>query len=160
MELKLSASLHKALHKFRIKTCLNVANARVAFHSRAGIASIAKVGLKDENSILHAKRSTVLLDDLFICDACDRAGVPDLIRSSGKHIEDHHLIRCQAPEVFYDPISPTEQRLLSLESRFDGVQTHLEDLSSCMRDLAGHIKDLNARIGNIEQLLRLSGATE
>ena len=154
------ALLYKALQEFGIKHCLNVANARVAFHSRAGIASIAKVCLKDEIETLHADGNTVLLDDLFICDACDRAGVPDLIRSSGKHIEDHHLIRCQAPEEFDDPISPTEQRLLSLESRFDGVQTHLEDLSSRMGDLAGYMKELNARIGNIEQLLRQPGATE
>jgi len=48
-------------------------------------------------------------DVLFICDECDRADVPDLMRSSGRHTEGHHLIRSQALEEDGDP---TGQRLL------------------------------------------------
>ncbi|KAI0265430.1 hypothetical protein BC834DRAFT_879420 [Gloeopeniophorella convolvens] len=77
-------------------------------------------------------------DDLFICSACDAQGVPQLMRSSGPHTEEHHLVRCQAPEKQKAPTDPTEQRLMSLESR--------------LNDLAG-------RMGNIEQLLlQLAGA--
>jgi hypothetical protein len=36
--------------------------------------------------------------DLFICDLCDTKGVTDFTFFSEKHIEDHHLIRCLAPE--------------------------------------------------------------
>ena len=111
-----------------------------------------------------------LLDNLYICDACDAEGVPDLMRKSGRHIEDHHLIRCLAPEKTddKDKALPTEQRLTSIEGRLDGMQTQLDGLSGRMGDLtgrvgdlSGNIGDLNARIGNIEQLLhRLVGATE
>jgi hypothetical protein len=68
------------------------------------------------------------LDDLYICNACDAAGVPDLIRSSGKHTEDHHLIRCLAPQKADGKAPPTEQRLTSIEGRLDdGMQTQLDD---------------------------------
>ena len=88
-----------------------------------------------------------LLDDLYICNACDAAGVPDLIQRSGKHTEKHHLIRCLAPEKADGKASPTEQRLTSIEGRLDGMQTQLNDL--------------NSRMGNIEQLLqRLVGVSE
>ncbi|KAF8477646.1 hypothetical protein DFH94DRAFT_671862 [Russula ochroleuca] len=102
-------------------------------------------------------------DDLYICDGCDAEGVPDLMRSSGKHTEDHHLIRCLAREKTEDKDkgSPTEQRLTTIEGRLDGMQTQLDDLTGRvgdltgrMGDLAGHFGDLNARIGNIEQLLQ------
>jgi hypothetical protein len=80
------------------------------------------------------------------------------MRSSGKHTEEHHLIRCLAPETDKDIGSPTEQRLTSIEGRLDGMQTQLDDLTGRMGDLIG---DLNSRIGNIEQLLqRLVGASE
>ncbi|KAH9996110.1 hypothetical protein BJV77DRAFT_960842, partial [Russula vinacea] len=94
-------------------------------------------------------------DNLYICDACDGEGVPDLTRSSGKHTEDHHLIRCLAPEKDdTDKGSPTEQRLSTIEGRLDAVQTQLDGLT-------GSIGNINARIGNIEQLLlRLIGASE
>jgi hypothetical protein len=68
------------------------------------------------------------------------------MRSSGKHTEEHHLIRCLAPEETdeEDEGSTTEQRLTSMEGR---LQTHLDAL--------------NGRMGNIEQLLhRLVGALE
>ena len=90
-----------------------------------------------------------VLDDLYICDKCDAEGVPDLMRSSGRHTEEHHLIRCLAPEETGDGDegSTTEQRLTSMEGRLDGMQTQLDAL--------------NGRIGNIEQLLhRLVGALE
>jgi hypothetical protein len=77
------------------------------------------------------------------------------MRSSGKHTEEHHLIRCLAPEADdKDKASATEQRLTSIEGRLDGVQTQLDDLTGRMGDLTGSI-------GNIEQLLhRLVGASE
>jgi hypothetical protein len=113
-----------------------------------------------------------LLDELYICDGCDAHGVPDLTRSSGQHTEEHHLIRCLAPDDDEDKAPPTEERLTSIEGRLDRMQTQLDDLTGCvgdlkgdltgrMEDLTGYIGDLNARIGNIEQLLhRLVGAPE
>lgn len=109
-----------------------------------------------------------MLDDLYICDTCDAAGVPDLMRSSGKHTEIHHLIRCLAPENVDGKASPTEQRLTSIEGCIDGMQTQLDDLTGRMGDLTGRmgdltdrVGDLNAHMGNIEQLLqRLVGAPE
>jgi prefoldin subunit 5 len=74
-------------------------------------------------------------------------GVPDLTRSSGKHTEYHHLIRCLAPEKVKEAASSTEQRFMSLEKRLDKMQTRFENLDN--------------RIGNIEQLLhRLAGKIE
>jgi hypothetical protein len=149
-----------------------VANARAAFPSHSGIAYFAKVGVENDTLHMYALNvsAAALLDNLYICDACDAEGVPDLLRSSGRHIEDHHLIRCLAPEKTddKDKVLPTEQRLTSIEGRLDGMQTQLDDLSGRMGDLTGrvgdltgNIGDLNARIGNIEQLLhRLVGATE
>jgi hypothetical protein len=67
-------------------------------------------------------------------------GVPDLTRYSGEHTEEHHLIRCMAPEKVKEEASSTEQRLKSLEERFDSMETRLGDLGS--------------RMGNIEQLLQ------
>ena len=67
-------------------------------------------------------------------------GVPDLTRCSGKHTEEHHLIRCMPPEKVKEQASATERRLKSLEDRFDNMETRLGDLSD--------------RIGNIEQLLQ------
>ena len=116
-----------------------------------------KVGLKDNTLHLFVLNlHATLLDNLYICDACDGEGVPDLTRSSGKHTEDHHLIRCLAPEKKDDTDkgSPTEQRLSTIEGRLDAVQTQLDGLT-------GSIGNINARIGNIEQLLlRLIGASE
>jgi uncharacterized protein involved in exopolysaccharide biosynthesis len=89
----------------------------------------------------------MLLDNLYICNACDTVGVPNLTRSSQKHTEEHHLIRCLAPEKTEDKATASEQRLTSIEGRLDGMQTQLSDL--------------NVRMGNIEQLLqRLVGAPE
>ena len=84
---------------------------------------------------------SLLLDELYICDSCDMEGVPDLIRASGKHTEEHHLIRCLAPERAEEvPSSPDQQHVsLEIEKRFDDVQTQFNDLSG--------------RIGNIEQIL-------
>jgi hypothetical protein len=74
-------------------------------------------------------------DNLFICDACDADGVPDLVRSSGKHTEEHHLIRCLAPKTTDDDASPMEQRLTSIEGRLDGMQAQLDGLNSCIEQL-------------------------
>jgi hypothetical protein len=166
-----------------------VGNARVDFPSHSGIVYFAKVSHCDDTvypCVLNVRGA--VLDDLYICDGCDAEGVPDLMRSSGKHTEEHHLIRCLAPEKMDDKDKAvlTERRLTSMESRLegrlDGMQTQLDDLTGRMEDLTGrmghltghtgdltgrmgdltgHIGDLNARIGNIEQLLhRLLGATE
>ncbi|KAH9052369.1 hypothetical protein EDB87DRAFT_1835857 [Lactarius vividus] len=95
-------------------------------------------------------------DDLFLCDACDREGVPKLMRGSGRHsddhTEDHHLIRCLEPVKEDDTsrLSSTERRIISLEDRLNGLQSRFDELS----------QDLTGRIGNIEQLLhRLSTST-
>ena len=115
-----------------------MASAKAVFPSHSGIAFSAKVSLKDDVPHLITDHPPARLDDLFICDACDARNVRDLSRSSGKHTEDHHLIRCLAPEKADDEVSPTEQRLTLIESR---------------------LNDLTARMGNIEQLLlRLAGA--
>lgn len=91
-------------------------------------------------------RRAVLLDNLFICDACDSDGVPELTRSSGKHTKEHHLIRCLAPnEGASDAVPETEQRLMSIESRLD--------------ELSGRMEELTGRIGNIEQLLHKIAGT-
>ena len=92
-----------------------------------------------------------LLDDLYICDACDGEGVLQLMRSSGKHTEEHHLIRCLAPEKTDDKDEdpPTEQRLTSMEVHLDGMQKQLDDLSCRMGDLTGCTGDLSGRIGDL-----------
>ncbi|KAI9438365.1 hypothetical protein H4582DRAFT_258574 [Lactarius indigo] len=88
-------------------------------------------------------------DNLFLCDACDREGVPGLMRTFGKHTEDHHLIRCLEPVKEDEKLSSTEWRLISLEDRLNNMQSRFDDLS----------QDLTSRIGNIEQLLhKLSAA--
>ncbi|KAI9464112.1 hypothetical protein BJY52DRAFT_1221492 [Lactarius psammicola] len=95
-------------------------------------------------------------DYLFLCDACDREGVPELMRSSGKHTEDHHLIRCLAPKKEDDTLSSTELRLISLEDRLNDVQSRFDHMQSRFDDLS---QDLTSRIGNMEQLLhRLAAA--
>lgn len=93
------------------------------------------------------------LDDLFICNTCDSEGVPDLERSSGKHTQEHHLIRCRAPQKTDDKALPTEQRLTLMEGRLD-------DISRCIGDLTGCIRDLDARIGNFEQFVKVAAAPD
>jgi hypothetical protein len=89
----------------------------------------------------------LLLDNLFICNACDSEGVPELTRSSGKHTKEHHLIRCLAPKKDDEESTPEpDQRLISIETRLDGMQSRFDELS-------GRIEGLTGRIGNIEQLL-------
>ena len=100
--------------------------------------------IKVRNCLLTCR--PVRLDNLFICDACDAEGVPDLLRSSGKHTEEHHLIRCLAPTNGDDADPATEQRLTSIESRLDSMQTQFDEL-------CGRIGDLTSRVGNVEQLL-------
>jgi len=94
------------------------------------------------------------LDNLLLCDSCDGEGVPELMRSSGKHTEDHHLIRCLAPEKDDDTLSSTERRLISLEDQLnnmqDSVQSRLDNMQSRFDDLT---QDLTSRIESMEQLL-------
>lgn len=101
-------------------------------------------------SLIYSSRVLIyppaLSDDLFLCDRCDREGVPELMRISGKHTEGHHLIRCLAPEEDHD-VPSMERRLISLEERIDSMQSRFDVLTG--------------RIGNIEQLLqRLATASE
>jgi hypothetical protein len=49
--------------------------------------------------------------------------VPDLTRYSGKHTEEHHLIRCMALEKVKEEASSTEQQLKSLEEWKHGYVT-------------------------------------
>ena len=97
--------------------------------------------------------SVYKIDDLFICNACDSEGVPDVVRSSGRHTEDHHLIRCLVPENVEDKVLPAERRLTLIEGRLDGMQTQLDDITTRMGDLSGYVGDLTSRMGNIEHLL-------
>ena len=102
----------------------------------------------------------MLSDDFFICDACDSAGVPDLMRSSGRHTEGHHLIRCQALEEGGDTSSPMEQRLSSVEGRLDGMKTQLDDLTHRMGDLHGRVEDLTSGMGHLNSRVGdLTGGT-
>jgi hypothetical protein len=68
------------------------------------------------------------------------------MRTSGKHTEEHHLIRCLPPEKPSTKASTTEQRLTLIEGRLNGMQTQLDNF--------------NARMGNIEQLLQRLVAPE
>ena len=76
------------------------------------------------------------------------------MRSSGKHTEEHHLIRCLAPEKEDDDTPATEERLTSIENRLDRMETRFDELTD-------RIGDITSRMGNIEQLLqnlaRISG---
>jgi hypothetical protein len=131
-----------------------VANAKADFPSHFGIAYFAKVSPCDHTVQPFAFNVRgELLDDLYICDGCDTEGVPDLMRSSGKHTEDHHLIRCLAPEKDDDNDNdkgfPTEQRLTSMEGRLDGMQTQLDDLTGRVGDLTGRMGDLTGRVGDL-----------
>ena len=97
---------------------------------------------------LNSEGNAVLLDDLFICAGCDRAGVPKLMRSSGEHTEAHHLIRCQEPQLGRQTISPTEQ-LFVMDGRLNVMQMQLDDLTRRMGDHNDHIGDLNGRVGDL-----------
>ncbi|KAI9464118.1 hypothetical protein BJY52DRAFT_1414726 [Lactarius psammicola] len=95
-------------------------------------------------------------DNLFLCDLYDRESVPDFnfMRGSGKHTEDHHLIRCLTPEKEEDTSSPTVWRLISLEDRLNSMQSLFDDLTHLTQDLT-------SRMGNMEQLLhRIAAASE
>jgi hypothetical protein len=92
---------------------------------------------------------STLLDDLFLCDACDGEGVPELMRSSGKHTEGHHLIRCLAPETDDVTLSSTERRLISLEDQLHDLHSRFDGLT----------QDLAIRIGNMEQLFQRLATT-
>ena len=86
---------------------------------------------------------SALSDDLFICNSCDMEGVPDLTRSSGKHTEGHHLIRCLAPEEPKKAPS-VEEQLVSLETRLDNMQTRFDDFSNRIGQL---LNKLGSNIG-------------
>jgi hypothetical protein len=85
-------------------------------------------------SRLNTDMPSALSDGLFICNSCDMEGVPDLTRSSGKHTEEHHLIRCLAPEEAKKAPS-VEQRLVSLEKQLGNMQKRFDDFSSRIEQL-------------------------
>jgi hypothetical protein len=93
---------------------------------------------------LGAVAKTFLSDDLFLCEACEASDVtPELMRSSGMHTENHHLIRCQAPKKADDTTFSTDQRLtsledrlISLEDRLNNVHTRTETIEQLLRQLA------------------------
>ena len=59
------------------------------------------------------------------------------MRSSGKHTEQHHLIRCEVPKKADDDKTlSTEQRLMSLEDRLDNMRTRIETIEQLLRQLA------------------------
>ena len=72
-----------------------------------GIVSFVKVGIEYDPLIIFLISHSIQLDKLSICDACDPKGVPDVVRSSGRHTEGHHLIRCLAPDNSEDKAVPT-----------------------------------------------------
>jgi len=83
----------------------------------------------------------MLLDNLFICDECDSKGVPDVTRSSGKHTEEHHLIRCLKPEQDYQVVdSPEERRLISIESCLADLSSRMGHLEELIHKLVGTAK--------------------
>jgi exonuclease VII large subunit len=98
-------------------------------------------------------------DDLFLCEACEASDATlGLMRSSGKHAEDHPLIRCQAPKQDKDATFSTEQRLgpMSLEDRLDNMQSRIETIEQHLRQLAeaNRVDNTHSRIETMEQLLR------
>jgi hypothetical protein len=147
MRLHKTRRRHPGHHlRLEITTCLHVGSATVLFLSRFGVALFAKVSPKDSFLTIILSCHPALLDSLFICDACDADGVPDLARSSGRHTEEHHLIRCLEPEENREIASSTEQRLMSLEERLNDMHTRFDDLGD--------------RIRNIEQLLHKLAGTD
>lgn len=120
----------------RVETCLRAAIAKDIFLFPFGIVYFAKVSPWDQiaPNRLNTDTPSALSDNLFICSICDMEGVPDLSHSSEKHTEEHHLIRCLAPEEAKKAPS-TEQRLASLEKRLDNMQTRFDDFSNKIEQL-------------------------
>ena len=120
----------------RVETCLRAAIAKDIFLFPFGIVYFAKVSPWDQIAPNRLNTDTLLAlsDNLFICSICDKEGVPDLTRSSEKHTEEHHLIRCLAPEEAKKAPS-TEQRLASLEKRLDNMQTRFDEFSDKIEQL-------------------------
>jgi len=69
------------------------------------------------------------------------------MRYSCKHTEERHLIPCPALEKVDDDTPAADERLMSIESRLDIMQTWFGDLTD-------RIGDLTSRMGNIEQFLQ------
>ncbi|KAI0061177.1 hypothetical protein BV25DRAFT_1806058 [Artomyces pyxidatus] len=75
-------------------------------------------------------------EDTYICNACDSKGVPKLDRENNTHNETHFLVRCQHPAKAAEETS-TDQRLISLEARFDELANRIGGLESLLQRLAG-----------------------
>ena len=93
---------------------------------------------------------SLLSDNLFICNSCDIEGVPDLTRSSGKHTEEHHLIRCLAPPEEAENAPLVEQRLASLEEQLGNMQKQFVSLEEQVGNMHKRFDDFSSRI---EELL-------
>jgi hypothetical protein len=139
LSLPLSRVVLKVFQMTQVVTCPHVAAATDISLFRFGIAFFVKVCLLGR--IVPSQLDTdVLSDELFICDSCDMEGAPDLIRASGEHTEEHHLIRCLAPER-------AEEAPSSLEKRLDDMQSQFNDLSGRMGNIEQLLHRLAARIG-------------
>jgi len=95
---------------------------------------------------------TALSNNLFISDECDGKGVPELMRSSGRHMEEQPLIRFLKRQTDDVAASSPEQRLLSIQSRLADM------LADVQTQFKTQFSDLAARVGNIELPRKLAGA--
>ena len=99
----------------------------------------------DSLRILGAVPDTFFSDDLFLCEVCEAIDPPiELMRSSGKHDEGHHLIRCQAPKQDDYTTLSTEEQLMSLKYRLDDMHTRIETIEQLLRQLANAVESLRA----------------
>ena len=100
----------------------------------------------DALRILCAVPDTFLPDDLFLCEACEASDPTlELMRSSGKHGEDHNLIRCQAPKQEDCTTFSTEDRLMSLEDRLNNMTTRIETMEQLLRQVANAVESWHGR---------------
>jgi len=88
------------------------------------------------------------IDDVFICDACDQKGVPDL-PNRPEHTEEHHLIRCLAPRKD-ETTASVERRLVAVEGQLHTMHTQVEGQLHTMHT---RFDDLCNKFGTLEQLL-------
>jgi chromosome segregation ATPase len=78
-------------------------------------------------------------------------GVPDLTRSSGKHTEEHHLIRCLAPPEEAEKAPLVEQRLASLEEQLGNMQNRFVSLEEQVGNMHKRFVSLEEQVGNMHK---------
>ena len=80
-------------------------------------------------------------DDLFLCEACEAGDAAlGLMRSSGKHVEDHRLIRCLARTQDDEITVSMEQRLVTLEDRLNSMHGRMETMEQLLRQLTEAVR--------------------